>query len=178
MTSHVIAFPKLLSKTVEPSVLILGTAPSVKSLEKQQYYGHPQNAFWWIMSQIYSFDVGLEYQDRVQKLTDSGVAVWDVLESCERNGSLDSDIKVATEVPNKIEELLKSRSSIKSVFCNGGKALALFKKHFSKELVAQYGVKTLPSTSPAHASITREAKLEKWSIINVNYVKQSDKIIL
>ena len=160
ITMNVQSFPPLFKS---PHVLILGTAPSVKSVENLQYYGHPQNAFWWILSQLYSFDVSLAYQDRVKVITGNGVAVWDVLASCEREGSLDS--RIQNEVPNKIDQLLKEHSEIKRIACNGGAAFRLLKKHFPELFQSSYNIVQLPSTSPAHASMSRQEKLQKWSLI-------------
>lgn len=167
MTDQVSGFPPIIQSGFEPVCLVLGTAPSVKSLEKQQYYGHPQNAFWWIMSELFSFDLDDTYQLRKQHLINAKVAVWDVLASCERPGSLDSDIKVKSEIANPIIELLQSYSSIKAIACNGGKSYALLKKHFPQlfDGEGEYEIYQLPSTSPAYAKISRKEKLKRWSII-------------
>ena len=74
--------------------------PGQKSLQEHQYYAHPRNAFWWVMAQILNFSNELNYTQKVSKLESSGIAVWDVLFSCQRSGSLDSNIERASEVVN------------------------------------------------------------------------------
>ena len=76
----------------EPRILILGSMPGIKSLEAVEYYAHPQNAFWWIMAQLFELDLRADYPQRCRALIRAGVAVWDVLHDCERPGSLDSSI--------------------------------------------------------------------------------------
>ncbi len=147
---------------VDAKVLILGTAPSVKSLEQQQYYAHPQNAFWWIMSQILGFDSDLPYLLRQQYLTENGVLIWDVLASCQRSGSLDSQIQATTEVANDIPGFLTSHLSVRAILCNGGVALRLLKKHYPNLFDETYDIIQMPSTSPAYASLNKQAKLEQW----------------
>lgn len=157
---NVQGFPALLDS---PHVLVLGTAPSVKSLQYQQYYAHPQNAFWWILSELYSFDLELPYYERVKLVTNRGLAIWDVLASCQRKGSLDSHIQ--HEQPNQIPLLLTENPHIKMIACNGGAAFGLLKKYFSELFNSSYKIVQLPSTSPAYASMSRQEKRDKWSII-------------
>jgi len=152
-------FPPLLGEC--PKVLILGTLPSVKSLEEQQYYGHPQNAFWWLMSKICSFEYGFSYSERVSHLLANNIAVWDVIQSCHRPGSLDSKIDQSTLVPNDFFKLLGEQSTIRAIVFNGQSACKLFNKfvdvgRWKGDLIV------LPSTSPANARMRRETKLEKW----------------
>ena len=163
-TQQVIGFPPLLAgKNEEARILVLGSAPSVKSLEMQQYYGHPRNAFWWIMGQLFNFDHQVSYPKRQKLLSQNGVILWDVLESCERTGSLDSAIQTESELANDIPMLLKHYQSISQIACNGGAAMRLLKKHHSQLFDGAYEVMQMPSTSPAYAIITKEQKLEKWS---------------
>ena len=89
------SFPPLLGE--EPRVLVLGSTPSVASIEAGEYYGHPRNAFWPLMAELFGFDAQAPYAARVQALTGSGVAVWDVLQSCVREGSLDASIDRASD---------------------------------------------------------------------------------
>lgn len=154
-----------------PIVLILGSMPSAKSLGSQQYYAHPQNAFWWIMSEMFSFDASAPYQERVDYLKYNKIAVWDVVEACHRPGSLDSAIDANSIIANDFSTLLNESSSIKLVVFNGQAAQKIFKKHVqrpnieSTELTMErftgdYVV--MPSTSPANAATKREQKLKHW----------------
>ncbi len=145
-------------------VLILGTMPSVKSLQALQYYGHPRNAFWWIMSQLCGFESELSYSQRVERVKDRGVALWDVAHSCHRPGSLDSNIDQSTLKANDIQALLKNNPSIDLVAFNGQTAAKLYKKFASAP--AYLGeMLSLPSTSPANAGMSKESKLDQWSAL-------------
>ena len=108
------SFPPLLGGT--PRVLVLGSMPSVASIEAGEYYAHPRNAFWPLMAELFGFDAQACYQDRVQALTASGVAVWDVLQSCVREGSLDASIDRASEVPNAFVALLRAQPSLQQLW--------------------------------------------------------------
>ena len=119
-------FPPLLGHF--PDTLILGSMPSVKSLEHQQYYAHPRNAFWPIMANLLSFDATLPYEQRCDLLKQHNIAVWDVLKACQRKGSLDQSINNDSLVLNDFNTLLKTHSSIKRLFFNGTKAEVVFKK--------------------------------------------------
>ena len=102
--SYVRSFPPIESAAAR--VLILGTMPGIVSLRENQYYAHPQNAFWRIAGAILGFDAASPYAVRVALLRAAGIAVWDVLKSCTRQGSLDSDIVHATAVPNDLPAFL------------------------------------------------------------------------
>ena len=145
----------------KPKVLILGSMPGQKSLQEHQYYAHPRNAFWWIMSQILSFSNELNYTQKVSKLESSGIAVWDVLFSCQRSGSLDSNIERASEVVNDIDGFLLANNTISLIAFNGGASKAIFKRHHGL-LLGEYQSIQLPSTSPAHASVSKQNKFEVW----------------
>lgn len=112
--------------------LILGSMPGIASLEAGQYYAHPRNAFWPIMGALYGAWPGLPYAERVEQLKVSGVAVWDVLQSCVREGSLDADIR--EEVPNDFTEFFARHQNIRRIGLNGGKAAASFRKHAARGL--------------------------------------------
>jgi len=164
--ARITGFPPILG--VNPQVLILGSMPSVASLEKQQYYGKPQNAFWRIMGELFGTGPAIAYEQRTQLLAEQGVAVWDVLASCVRPGSLDSAIQPATEVVNDFEALLQRHTTIGHIFFNGRKAEAVFRRRALK-VVAQVrsdiSYTSLPSTSPAMAALTFAAKLERWQVV-------------
>ena len=150
-------------------VLILGTAPSIASLAKQQYYGHPQNAFWPIMGRLFGADRDLPYDERRQILTEHGVAVWDVLRECYREGSLDTSIRVESELPNDIAAFLRQHRQVSTIFFNGGKAENAFRRHALPavaELDREFRYTRLPSTSPAHAGRTFAQKLAAWLAVS------------
>jgi hypoxanthine-DNA glycosylase len=148
-------------------VLILGTAPSVRSLELQQYYGHDRNAFWPIMLRLFGIGAALDYPARIKRLIDARVAVWDVLHAAERPGSLDAHIVSATAVPNDIGGFLAGHRDVTHVFFNGITAQTLFRRHVAPGLVLDPAMtfQLLPSTSPAHATRSFEVKLQAWSVV-------------
>lgn len=145
----------------EPKVLILGTMPSVQSLKTQQYYGHPRNAFWWIMSELCHFDVALTYHERVEKVKTRHIAIWDVVASCYRPGSLDSKIDQTSVTANQLEALFENHPSLKLLVFNGQAADKLFRKFIGDD-VWQGDKLILPSTSPANAALSKEKKLLQW----------------
>ncbi|MFA6273952.1 MAG: DNA-deoxyinosine glycosylase [Candidatus Paceibacterota bacterium] len=153
------SFPSL--SNPEAEVLLLGTMPGVQSLAKNEYYGHPRNHFWKLLAAIFTEPLPLEYHEKKQMLLRNKIAVWDVLQACERQGSLDSAIM--KEVPNDFTAFLNEHPNIKLIAFNGQKAAAFFKKYVN--LDKQYTYITLPSTSPAHAGKSFEQKLDKWNII-------------
>jgi len=142
-------------------ILILGTMPGTKSLELNQYYGHKQNNFWKFMFEILKEKFSTDYETRTALLIKNKIALWDVLQFCDREGSLDSAIK--NECANDFETFLEKHSNINTILFNGQKAAAFFKKYV--HLKKQYSLITLPSSSPANASKTFESKLEEWKII-------------
>lgn len=144
-------------------ILILGSMPGKKSLEMQQYYAYPQNRFWRLLALLLDGKLPVSYADKITMLQKNHIALWDVLAYCEREGSLDSDIK--NEVPNDIAGLLKAHRQIKAVFCNGGKAGTAFKKYFAKNLPVDLPVYYLHSTSPANARMRLEDLAAEWQII-------------
>ena len=157
------SFPPLLGQNA--GILILGSMPGIASLKAQQYYAHPRNVFWKIIEALYADKPTVNYLEKTQLISEIGIALWDVLECCEREGSLDSNIKSATEIPNDIVGLLNAEPSIKRICFNGQKAFVSFKKHFllTGEIdSARIDLVPMPSTSPAHASLSYEKKLVQW----------------
>ncbi|KZZ32099.1 DNA-deoxyinosine glycosylase [Oleiphilus sp. HI0086] len=152
-------FPPVLGE--EPTVLILGTMPSVKSLQEKQYYGHPRNAFWWILAQLCSFDLALPYVQRLEEAKRCGIAIWDVAHSCYRPGSLDSNIDQSTMKANDIQGMLEQNPSIKLIAFNGQAAAKLYKKFIGVSVTPDTTL-NLPSTSPANAAMSKEDKLASW----------------
>lgn len=153
------SFPSL--SNPEAEVLLLGTMPGVKSLEMNQYYAHPRNHFWKLVTHIFDEDFPLDYHQKKEMLLRNRIAVWDVLQACERQGSLDSAI--SKEVPNDFSTFLKMHPNIRLIAFNGQKAAAFFKKYV--QLDKEYDFVVLPSTSPAHAGKSFEQKLSEWKII-------------
>ena len=156
-------------------LLVLGTVPSKRSLELRQSYGHAQNLFWTFMGELFGAGRDLPYAERIARLHARGIGIWDVYEQVERPGSLDSGIVRASEVPNAIPRLLDRYPTIRAVALNGGKAAEGFRRHIEPGLGAarreRLDVLTLPSTSPANASISRASKFEQWSVL-LRYAKQ------
>lgn len=150
--------------TPDARVLVLGTVPNQRSLEAGEYYAHPQNAFWYIIERLFASEVGLDYTARTSLLMDAKVALWDVLRTAERPGSLDSAIVARSEVPNDFVDFFARHSAVRTVFFNGAKAQSLFDRHVRDALPAGLDMRfvRLPSTSPANARYTREGKLEAW----------------
>lgn len=155
------AFPPIAS--VSATHLILGSMPGQASLVANEYYAHPQNAFWRVVGALYRIDRSLPYEKRVALLSASGVAVWDVLAACERVGSLDSAIDRASEVANDFGRFFALYPRIERVLFNGTTAEALFKRH-CRALYrdSRFTFVRLPSTSPAHAGMRFEEKLAQW----------------
>lgn len=143
-------------------ILILGSVPGVESLKTQQYYAHPRNAFWEIMDALCGAARGLPYEQRLKRLQGAGIAVWDVLHSAEREGSLDSAILHA--IPNDLAGLLKACQSVELIALNGSYAAATYKRYarITVDPRASLRVVTLPSTSPANARVTVQHKIAVW----------------
>lgn len=156
--NRISSFPPIVDKSSK--ILILGSVPGVKSLQMQQYYAHPQNNFWKLMFHLVDTEFSSDYHTRLQLLKKHRIALWDVIESCERKGSKDTDIK--SEIDNDIQELINSHPNIKIIFCNGQKSYKNLLKVVGKNFIIPIIV--LPSTSPLH-TIKFEEKLEQWKII-------------
>ena len=142
-------------------VLILGSMPGIKSLEEQQYYAHPQNRFWKLMGKCCNCkDLAKKiYPEKLKILLKNKIALWDVIATCNRDGSLDSNIE--NEIPNDIPKLLK-KYNIKRICFNGNKSYLSFKKYFP-QILEQYNCYKLPSTSPANAKYKPEDLYNEWS---------------
>ncbi len=156
-------FPPIANRRAE--TLILGSLPGRKSLEMQQYYAHPHNAFWKIIGAIFGVDGVLPYQRRVKLLTSHRIAVWDVLAAAERPGSLDSSIVHASVLANDFEKFFRDHPRIRRVFFNGRKAEAMYRRFVLPGLPSEFAdmkYECLPSTSPAHAGMPFEKKLDSW----------------
>lgn len=163
------------AETRQARILILGSMPGVKSLQEQQYYAHPQNAFWKIMAELFEFPQELSYRQRLQQLRDQKIALWDVMQTCFRTGSLDSAIEEDSIVPNDFENFFHQHPHIKQIFFNGTKAEHAFNKHVLPELSETHQAIArlrLPSTSPANARMKQEEKRAAWEIVRVTLEKK------
>lgn len=142
------------------NILILGSFPSVKSREQGFFYGHPQNRFWRVLAAVYGNEVPRTIEEKKAFLLRNGVAVWDVIASCEIQGSADSSIKDV--VPTDLSEIL-AQAPVRRIYVNGKKAEQLYRKYQAK----QTGIEAvcLPSTSPANAAWGMERLVEAWQVI-------------
>lgn len=154
---HSVSFPPI--ATAKARVLVLGTMPGKASLLAQQYYAHPRNGFWLIMGAVLGFDAQAPYAQRTASLSARGVALWDVLQSCVRSSSLDSDIEANSIVVNDFASFLAAHPRIHTVCFNGATAQTLYRRHATGPALEML---CLPSTSPAHAAMSLVAKTEAW----------------
>jgi len=152
----------------DASTLILGSLPSRRSLQSGEYFAHPRNVFWRIMGELIDAGPDRPYAQRVERMIAARFAVWDVLESAVRPGSLDAAIEPRTASPNDFPLFLREHPRIRRICFNGQKAAAMFEQLVVADLEDQAGALTfvtLPSTSPAHAAMKFEEKLRKWSVV-------------
>ena len=168
MTASITSFAPV--ATAQSRVLILGSMPGEASLRVGEYYAHPRNAFWLILGSLFAAPVET-YSDRIKLIEDHQLALWDVLKQCERRGSSDSRIDVASIEVNDFTEFLLSYPSVEQIFFNGKKAEKEFRKRILPFLSPQISTRltfaTLPSTSPAMTRLTAKAKLEQWRTVVV-----------
>ena len=159
-------FPPIARRDAE--VLILGSLPGRRSLEMQQYYAHPQNAFWKLIARIFDVEPTLTYTRRVKVLTANRIALWDVLAAAERPGSLDSSIVHTSVRANDFAAFYRSHPRIRRVCFNGRKAEELYRRFVLPGLSAEFAeirYVSMPSTSPAHAGMPFAEKLMRWKKI-------------
>jgi double-stranded uracil-DNA glycosylase len=152
----------------DAKILILGSFPGEESLRKQEYYAHPRNTFWFIMRVLFHFKESLSYQERVNVLISQRVALWDVLSSCRREGSLDSSIDDMTIRVNDFNSFFQRCTEIEWIFFNGLKAEKEYLKRVAvsvKPLKKTLYFQRLPSTSPAMAKLSRDQKVAQWAKI-------------
>lgn len=150
------------------STLILGSMPGVASLQAQEYYAHPRNAFWTIMESVLGIERSAHYSVRTKALAEAGICVWDVLKACRRSGSLDSAIERDSIVPNDFRRFLRQHPGINRIFFNGNAARQLYDRHVLPTLAADQKLIariTLPSTSPANAGSSLREKTQAWQAI-------------
>ena len=141
-------------------ILILGSFPSVKSREQQFFYGHKQNRFWKVLAGVLGCEVPQTIEEKKEMLLANHIAVWDVIQSCEIEGS--SDASIRDVIPNDLSEILAT-ADIQTIYTNGGKAYELYKKYIYP--VNGIEIQKLPSTSPASAGYSLERLKEAWAEI-------------
>jgi TDG/mug DNA glycosylase family protein len=141
-------------------ILVLGSMPGTRSLEVGQYYAYPRNIFWRIIETTFGISASLPYTKRLPRLTKVGLALWDVAAHCQRNGSLDGNIKNAE--PNDFDALFEAFPKIKVVLFNGGKSAQLWQRMVTTRHT-RMSLRTLPSTSPANTSMSFGAKQDIWA---------------
>jgi TDG/mug DNA glycosylase family protein len=154
--------PPIIGRT--PRILVLGSMPGVASLAAGEYYAHPQNQFWRIVGEIGGFDPRDSYARRGAALKRARIALWDVVGSCVRPGSLDASIRDDSVVANEFAAFLDRHRSVARVCFNGRKAEAAWRRHVLGALPAArlLEYRLLPSTSPAHAGMGYRDKLRIW----------------
>jgi hypoxanthine-DNA glycosylase len=165
---HDRCFPPIARKDAE--TLILGSLPGRRSLEVQQYYAHPQNAFWRLIAAIFGAGPTLSYSQRTRLLMRHRIALWDVFAAAERPGSLDSSIVHGSAEANDFREFFRKHPRVRRVFFNGRKAEEVFRRRVLPQLAEEFpGMQyaSLPSTSPAHAGRSFAQKLASWRAIRV-----------
>lgn len=151
----------------DAACLVLGSLPGRRSIEAGEYYANPRNAFWRIMGELAGARPGLSYELRLERLRQARIALWDVLESSVRPGSLDAAIRVDSAKPNDLAAFLATHPDIACICFNGQVAARLFGRCVANDAriaVSNVRLVTLPSTSPAHAAMSFEAKLARWSV--------------
>ena len=148
-------------------ILILGSFPSVKSREEGFFYGHPQNRFWRVIARVCNEPLPNGIEEKTSLLKRNNIALWDVIRSCEINGSADSSIKNAQ--PNDLTEILEA-ADIKRIFLNGKTAQKLYERYLKDTVKVGYSV--LPSTSPANASWSEERLFEEWNAKISEYIRK------
>jgi len=164
--SYIHSFPPVSGPAADR--LILGSMPGKASLAANQYYAHPRNLFWPIIEILFDIPADLPYEARCRQLAEQGVALWDVLRTCTRSSSLDSDILEASIVPQDFDGFLRAHPRIGVIFFNGAKAESVWRRHVGPTLpddLAAIPTSRLPSTSPANASIPYPVKLRQWRAV-------------
>jgi hypoxanthine-DNA glycosylase len=142
----------------DTTILILGTMPGDKSLRIGEYYGHPRNRFWKIISTITNNDLPLTYEDKKALLVKNKIGIWDVAHKATRKGSLDTAIEA--EEPNDLEAFIERHKNLRVIGFNGSKSEVLFDKYFGRKNELKYI--SLPSTSPANTGIDFANMCEQW----------------
>ncbi|MGY6276027.1 DNA-deoxyinosine glycosylase [Methylomonas sp. MgM2] len=155
------SFPPIADRNAR--VLILGSIPGKASLEAGQYYAHPRNQFWPIITELLGATLLPDYAAKTRMLIDANIALWDVMRSCYRPGSLDAAIAKESIVANDFKGFLASHPGITHIFFNGATAEQAFRRLVLIGLdECAPSLQRLPSTSPAHAALSYQQKLQSW----------------
>lgn len=163
---HSVGFPPI--ARADARLLILGSLPGAESLRRRRYYAQPRNHFWPIVGALYGATPELPYEERVAALLANGIAVWDVCAAAFRAGSLDASIEPETIEVNDFASFYAAHPRIARVCCNGTTAAELYRRRVQPGLPPpwrQLAPVRLPSTSPAHAAMSLEQKLERWRAV-------------
>ena len=162
--SDIQSFPPIIGPNAR--ILILGSIPGAASLAANEYYAHPRNLFWRIIADLLDIDPLLDYSSKTQALITAQIALWDVMKSCYRPGSLDAAIDKQSIVANDFNALFKNHPQIQQVFFNGATAEQSFRRLVLPGLnCLPLSLQRLPSTSPAHAAMSYQQKLAHWRMI-------------
>ncbi|WP_199242474.1 DNA-deoxyinosine glycosylase [Desulfosporosinus fructosivorans] len=156
-------------------ILILGSIPGVESLNSQQYYANPRNQFWKILYELFDSQASLDYAEKVSFIMSKQIGVWDVIENCYREGSLDS--KIRDEKVNDFSGLFKEYPNIETVLFNGSKAYETYKRFIGFDVSSNLTFHKLTSSSPANTK-RYEEKLREWSVIGDILKDQSHRSIM
>jgi hypoxanthine-DNA glycosylase len=138
--------------------------PGEDSLRARQYYAHPRNAFWPIMGMLFDVPLDAPYEKRLRALKTKKVALWDVIHSCKRKGSLDARIESSSVILNDLATFIARHKTLRAVAFNGRKSETLFRRNFA-DVSSHLKLIALPSTSPAHASLSVAAKCDRWRVL-------------
>jgi TDG/mug DNA glycosylase family protein len=141
-------------------VLVLGSFPGERSLAQHEYYAHPRNAFWPILGELLGFDPRAPYTERIDRIAQAGIGLWDVVDTCVRPGSLDSALRAVR--PADIASLARAAPELRGILLNGAAAHTLFLRHVAATLDARLACRRMPSTSPANAALGHAAKRDAW----------------
>lgn len=162
-----VGFPPIARR--DARVLVLGSLPGRMSLEMQQYYAQPRNAFWRIVESLWGIPFEAPYAERTRRLALERVALWDVCAAAIREGSLDTAIVHASVEPNDFADFLARHRHVRAVFFNGAKSGELWRRLVAPtlpEALRTLPTHVLPSTSPAHQVLGFTAKLERWRAVH------------
>jgi TDG/mug DNA glycosylase family protein len=158
---RLIGLPPVAGST--PRILVLGSFPSRLSLERKEYFANPRNRFWPLVETLLGIPSDLPYRERAVLLSSRGIALWDVIGSCSREGSGDSAIR--DPVVNDIPGFIRAHPSLSLVVLNGGTAGRLFRRTMGTGILPPIRVVILPSTSPANVRFTLPKLAERWRIL-------------
>ena len=149
-------------------VLVLGSMPGDASLSQARYYAHPRNRFWPLMERLCGVDSSLPYPERLERLHDAGIGLWDVIAHCRRTGSLDAAIERESIEVVPLAAVIGQWPALRMIACNGAMAASLFQRHLWPSVQAvrpDLTVVAFPSTSPANASHSLDRLQARWEVL-------------